>query len=69
MAAPQPLTLGALLRRFRLAAGLTQEELAEKASLSVNAISAIERGDAYFLLGRWDEALADLDQAVKFDPS
>jgi tetratricopeptide (TPR) repeat protein len=27
------------------------------------------RGDAYFLLERWDEALADLDQAVKLDPN
>ena len=27
------------------------------------------RGDAYFLLGRWDEALADLEQATKLDPS
>jgi len=26
------------------------------------------RGDAYFLMERWDEALADLDQAVKLDP-
>ncbi|HEX6800073.1 MAG TPA: AAA family ATPase [Ktedonobacterales bacterium] len=44
MASPQTLTLGGLLRRYRLAAGLTQEELAEKAGLSVNAISALERG-------------------------
>ena len=44
MASPQTLTLGALLRRYRTAAGLTQEELAEKAGMSVNAISAIERG-------------------------
>jgi len=27
------------------------------------------RGDAYFLLGRWDEALADLEQATRLDPS
>lgn len=44
MASPQMLTLGALLRRYRAAAGLTQEELAERAGLSVNAISALERG-------------------------
>ncbi|HKS71338.1 MAG TPA: AAA family ATPase, partial [Ktedonobacterales bacterium] len=44
MASPRTLTLGALLRRYRTAAGLTQEELAEKAGMSVNAISAIERG-------------------------
>lgn len=35
---------GIELRRRRLAAGLTQEELAERAGLSVDAISALERG-------------------------
>src|SRR5262249_47360755 len=35
---------GDLLRRYRLAAGLTQEELAERAHLSVQAIGALERG-------------------------
>ena len=44
MASPQTLTLGTLLRRYRMAAGLTQEALAANAGLSVNAISAIERG-------------------------
>lgn len=39
-----PETFGALLRRYRLHAGLTQEALAEKAGLSPNAISALERG-------------------------
>jgi transcriptional regulator with XRE-family HTH domain len=33
-----------LLRRFRRVAGLTQEELAEHAGLSREAISALERG-------------------------
>jgi transcriptional regulator with XRE-family HTH domain len=33
-----------LLRRYRLAAGLTQEELAERARLSARAISDLERG-------------------------
>lgn len=32
------------LRRFRLRAGLTQEELAERAELSTHAVSALERG-------------------------
>ncbi len=41
--APPPL-FGDLLRRFRLAAGLTQETLAERASLSARAISDLERG-------------------------
>src|SRR5215469_7446750 len=35
---------GELLTRYRKAAGLTQEELAERARLSRNAISALERG-------------------------
>jgi predicted ATPase/transcriptional regulator with XRE-family HTH domain len=36
---------GALLRRHRLAAGLSQETLAELSRLSVNGISALERGE------------------------
>lgn len=39
-----PLTFGTLLKRHRRACGLTQEELAERAELSVEAISALERG-------------------------
>ena len=35
---------GALLRQFRLDAGMTQQELAERANLSVEAISTLERG-------------------------
>src|SRR5437016_9778703 len=35
----------ALLRRYRLAAGLSQEALADRANLSVRAISALERGE------------------------
>ncbi len=35
---------GRLLRRFRLAAGLSQEVLAERAHLSANGIGALERG-------------------------
>jgi predicted ATPase/Tfp pilus assembly protein PilF len=35
---------GTLLRRYRTAAGLTQEELAERAGLSVRGISDLERG-------------------------
>ena len=37
-------TFGALLQRFRLAAGLSQEELAERSGISTGAISALERG-------------------------
>jgi predicted ATPase/DNA-binding XRE family transcriptional regulator len=35
---------GGLLRRFRLAAGFSQEALAERAGLSADAIAALERG-------------------------
>jgi len=35
---------GVVLRRLRERAGLTQEELAERAGLSANAVSALERG-------------------------
>src|SRR5687768_17010398 len=35
---------GERLRRLREAAGLTQEELAERAGLSRDAVSALERG-------------------------
>ena len=35
---------GSLLRRYRLAAGLSQEQLAERAGLSARAVSALERG-------------------------
>ena len=37
-------TFGTLLRQYRLAAGLSQEALAERARISVNGVSALERG-------------------------
>jgi transcriptional regulator with XRE-family HTH domain len=37
-------TFGALLRQYRLAAGLSQEALAERARLSVQGLSALENG-------------------------
>jgi tetratricopeptide (TPR) repeat protein/transcriptional regulator with XRE-family HTH domain len=37
-------SFGQLLREYRLAAGLTQEELAERAGLSIRAVSDMERG-------------------------
>ncbi len=46
-AAAQPQTnegFGEMLRRSRLAAGLTQEDLASRAGLSVRAVSDLERG-------------------------
>src|SRR5437588_7067623 len=38
------MSFGALLRRHRLAAQLTQEELAERAGVSTRSVSDIERG-------------------------
>lgn len=40
----QPEAFGALLRRLRRAAGLSQEELAARSGLSANAIGLLERG-------------------------
>ena len=40
----EPGTFGALLRSLRIAAGLTQEELAEAARLSARSVSDLERG-------------------------
>src|SRR5262245_34586937 len=37
-------TLGDLLKRYRAEAGLTQEQLAEQARMSIEAVSALERG-------------------------
>jgi tetratricopeptide (TPR) repeat protein/transcriptional regulator with XRE-family HTH domain len=39
-----PAPFGALLRRHRIAAGLTQEELAERAGISVRRVGDLERG-------------------------
>src|SRR5438093_7435566 len=44
MAAGQVAAFGALLRQYRRAAGLTQEALAERAGVTAQAISALERG-------------------------
>jgi tetratricopeptide (TPR) repeat protein/transcriptional regulator with XRE-family HTH domain len=44
MVHPERPAFSALLRRFRLAAGISQEELAERSSMSLGAISALERG-------------------------
>jgi predicted ATPase/transcriptional regulator with XRE-family HTH domain len=44
MPATRTSAVGDLLKRFRLAAGLTQEQLAERAGLSARGLSDIERG-------------------------
>src|SRR5215469_1010764 len=41
---PTSLTFGEMLRQHRLAAGLTQEALAERAGLSEHGIQKLERG-------------------------
>ncbi len=38
------ITFGQLLRRYRMAAGLTQEELAAQSAVAVRTISDLERG-------------------------
>ena len=40
----RPALFGELLRRHRAAAGLTQEDLAERAELSVRGLRYLERG-------------------------
>lgn len=42
--APPARPFGQLLRRYRQAAGLSQEQLAERAGLSVEAVNTLERG-------------------------
>jgi predicted ATPase/DNA-binding XRE family transcriptional regulator len=42
--APSSSEFGALLRRYRIAAGLSQEALAERARMSSHGVSALERG-------------------------
>src|ERR1700735_2544959 len=42
--APGSPDFGMLLRHYRLSAGLSQEVLAERAQMSVNGVSALERG-------------------------
>src|SRR6516165_3141858 len=45
MSAAPSLPFGALLRRYREAAGLSQEDLAERAGLTEKGIGALERGE------------------------
>src|SRR5579872_4146245 len=44
MAIGGPTKFGELLRRYRMSAGLTQEELAERSGLSARGLSDLERG-------------------------
>src|SRR5215469_6974233 len=56
---PMPTVFGERLRALRLAARLTQEELAERAGLTAAGISAIERGIRQRAYPRTVTALAD----------
>ena len=58
-AAGQPGGFGKLLRKYRRAAGLTQEELAERSGLSVRAVSDMERGRTSQPFPRSTRMLAD----------
>src|SRR6516162_1371916 len=42
---PEPVRFGEILRTHRRAAGMTQEELAERAGVSPRSISGLERGE------------------------
>lgn len=59
MATSQPYTFAEMLRRCRIAAGLTQEQLAERAGLSVRGISDLERGVNHSPRAITAERLAD----------
>src|SRR5437868_5284613 len=56
----QALSLGERLRRHRIESGLTQEELAERAGLSVRGLSDLERGVLRFPYPDTIERLADV---------
>ena len=59
-------SFGAVLRRLRKSRSLTQEELAERAGISVKAVSALERGERQRPYPHTVRALAaalDLDDA------
>lgn len=53
--------IGARLKRARIKAGLTQQEMAEKTNLSVAFISRIERGSSHINLKRLSEFCSILD--------
>ncbi|MFN8517455.1 MAG: helix-turn-helix transcriptional regulator, partial [Chloroflexia bacterium] len=58
-------TFGELLRRYRTAAGLSQDDLAERAALSTKAIGALEQGHRRYPYPHTVRALAD---ALKLTP-
>jgi class 3 adenylate cyclase/tetratricopeptide (TPR) repeat protein/transcriptional regulator with XRE-family HTH domain len=58
-------SFGALLRRYRVSAGLTQEALADRAGLSVRGIADLERGARRF---PYFDTLRRLAQALELAP-
>lgn len=46
MSAEATVDFGRLLREHRLAAGLTQESLAERAGMGVRSVQGLERGES-----------------------
>src|SRR5437868_14142314 len=66
MARSEAVPFAVLLKHYRTAAGLTQEELAERARLSTRAISDLERGINHrpqaYTIQRLQQGL-DLDEA------
>src|SRR5438034_4093943 len=66
MAARDPAGFGELLRRHRLAAGLTQDALARQAGLSARGIADLERGARRSTYPDTVQRLAD---ALQLDPT
>src|SRR5919204_2853080 len=62
----EPEGFGALLREHRIAAGLTQEALADRAGLSVRGIADLERGARRY---PHFHTLRSLAQALELDPA
>ena len=67
MVASELATFATLLKRYRMAAGLTQEELAERANLSVRGVSNLERGVRHLPQQTTVELLAEALQLAGAD--
>src|SRR5229473_305368 len=59
-----PSTFGDLLRHYRQAAGLTQQQLAERAGLSVHGIQKLERGATH----PYRDTAQRLELALQLEP-
>jgi branched-chain amino acid transport system substrate-binding protein len=66
MASARPPTFGQLLKQYRIAAGLTQEALAERAGLAARTISDMERG---LRSAPYRDTLSKLVRALKLSPA